>query len=54
MDYCYMGKEDRKALTIIVLKDRESKAMKALCYAFTMGTCGRTSFPNLAMQRCDP
>ena len=29
MDYCFMGKEDKKALTILVIKDNDSKAMKA-------------------------
>ena len=29
MDYCFMGKEDKKALTILVIKDADSKAMKA-------------------------
>ena len=29
MDYCFMGKEDKKPLTIIVIKDDDSKAMKA-------------------------
>ena len=29
MDYCFMGKEDKKPLTIIVVKDNDSKAMKA-------------------------
>ena len=29
MDYCFMGKDDKKALTIIVIKDSNSKAMKA-------------------------
>ena len=29
MDYCFMGKEDKKPLTILVIKDNDSKAMKA-------------------------
>ena len=29
MDYCFMGKEDKKVLTIVVIKDNDSKAMKA-------------------------
>ena len=29
MDYCFMGKDNKKALTILVVKDADSKAMKA-------------------------
>lgn len=29
MDYCFMGKDDKKVATILVVKDSESKAMKA-------------------------
>ena len=29
MDYCFMGKEDKKPLTILVIKDDDSKATKA-------------------------
>ena len=28
MDYCFMGKEDKKPLTILVVKDNDSKAMQ--------------------------
>ena len=33
MDYCFMGKEDKKPLTILVIKDNDSKAMKAFITA---------------------
>ena len=29
MHYCFMGKDDKKAITILVVKDQESRAMKA-------------------------
>ena len=29
MDYCFMGKENKRTLTILVIKDDDSKAMKA-------------------------
>ena len=33
MDYCFMGKENKKPLTILVIKDNDSKAMKAFITA---------------------
>ena len=29
MDYCFMGKENKKPITILVVKDADNKAMKA-------------------------